>query len=229
MSAPTTSGKHVVLLWGLVLALGLTISLVPALRDGVGALVSWLERSGPAGWAGFVVVYALATVMFVPRSLLNALGGWAFGALGAGGLAFLGSMIAAATGYALASRWSSRAGSTARAERAAAAIMANDTVRLTVLYRLSMVFPFALLNVTMGAYRAPRGRFLLGTALGIPPATFLQTWVGSLTRDVSELVSGGGQHSSTLVMLAGGLVVAAATSVWVARRAAEELRRMSAA
>ncbi len=109
---------------------------------------------------------------------------WGFGV----GLAasFIGILLAAALGHALAARLEGErfAAWLARSPRAAAihAALAADprgAATTTTLLRVSPIVPFALVNVLLAAARVPFAAFLLGSALGAVPRTALVCFAGA--------------------------------------------------
>ena len=66
---------------GLALAAALLLALAFRDRFDAAALDAWVTAAGPAGPVLFAAVYALATVLFLPGSLLTLAGGALFGPL----------------------------------------------------------------------------------------------------------------------------------------------------
>ncbi len=220
MTAPS---RRLALLWFGLLSIALIILLTPQLRGAVLGVVARLRDAGWVGAVGFALLYAGLGVVFFPRSLLNAFGGWAFGTwlgfLLAWGASVLSAAISCQSGR-LASRRVSAAES-ATPWGSFRFVARTETVQVTVLWRFSMVLPFVVLNYLMGGWRAPRARFLLGTTIGVPLMTLLQTWVGSLARDAGELLDGRAQAPSGAQpwLLAATLVFAVVMLLLLASRA----------
>ncbi len=56
--------------------------------------------------------------------------------------------------------------------------------------RLSPIFPFSLLNYTLGLTRVSWRAYLAASAIGMLPGTFLYVYLGSLVTSVTALASG---------------------------------------
>src|SRR6266481_3135360 len=78
--------------FAVVVALSIGSQFVP-LRAWITVLTNWVERLGPLGLVDFIGIYDIATVIFVPGSLLTISAGLIFG-LGLGTLvAWLGAVL----------------------------------------------------------------------------------------------------------------------------------------
>jgi len=176
--------------------------------------LDWIDGMGPWGGVVFVLGYIVATVLFIPGSLLTVGAGFVFGpiwgtvAVSAGST--LGALAAFGIGRHLAGDWVRQ-----RIEgrpRLAATIRAveNDALKVVLLLRLVPLFPFNLLNYSLGLTKITWRRFALAA--------------GSLTRALS-----GDQapDSLQLGMWAVGAVALVVAVGFIARRARAELEAHS--
>lgn len=175
------------------------------------------------GWWGpvvFALVYAVATVLLVPGSVLTLGAGALFG-LGRGFATVLAGATLGATLAFLVGRYFAR-------DRVAAALrdkkwfsavdeaVAGEGWRVVLLTRLSPVFPFTLLNYAFGLTRVPLRGYVLASALGMIPGTLLYVYLGTLAR-----AAAGPRERSALewALYAAGLVATLLVVGLVTRRA----------
>lgn len=176
--------------------LALLVALVLAGRQAAGAIprfAAYIAELGAIGPVVFIAGYAIATVAFIPGSLLTLAAGAIFG-LGRG-VAFV--FVAATLGSTLAflvARYFARAaierrlaGNTrfAAVDRAIAA----QGRRIVLLLRLSPAFPFSLLNYALGLTRVSLRDYVMAS-VGMLPGTVLFVYYGKLAGDVAALASG---------------------------------------
>jgi uncharacterized membrane protein YdjX (TVP38/TMEM64 family)/rhodanese-related sulfurtransferase len=178
------------ILLGLLLAVG--IGLVLTLRGGFEAqtLERWVDAAGLAGPLVFVGLYAVATLLFLPGSLLTLAGGALFGPFWGTLVNLTGATLGAALAFPvaryLAGDWvQSRLGG--RMERLVRGVEAEGW-RFVAFTRLVPLFPFNLLNYALGLTRIPFGQYLVATALCMFPGALAYTWLGYAGR---EAVAGG--------------------------------------
>ena len=201
--------------------------------DRLPEFAAWVEGLGWWAPAAFIVAYALATVAFVPGSLLTLAAGAIFGVIHGTAIVF----VAATTGATLAfgvSRHLARAAIERRIagnERFAAVdrAVARDGRKIMLLLRLSPVFPFNLLNYALGLTQVRFGDYLIA-CIGMLPGTLLYVYYGALAGEVAALAGGataekGVGYYSLLVV--GGIATVAVTTVVTrtARRALDEATR----
>ena len=146
------------------------------------ALSRFLEAAGFWAPLAFVLVYTVGICLFVPGTLLTALGAAIFGSY----LGFLYVWIGAMAG-ATAAFWIGRT-----LGREFAATLIGDRLKkyddaierngfATVLYLRLVYFPFTVMNFGMGLTKVRFRDYFLGTALGIIVGTFIFTFfVGTL-------------------------------------------------
>jgi uncharacterized membrane protein YdjX (TVP38/TMEM64 family)/rhodanese-related sulfurtransferase len=138
--------------------------------------------------AAYVVIYALATVLFFPGSVLTLAGGGVFGpfwgtlwnltgaTLGAG-LAFLLAR------YAVANFVRRKAGE--RLTRVIDGVEAEGW-RFVALVRLVPLFPFNLLNYALGLTRIRFATYIVASAVCMVPGAIAYTWLGHAGRQAAS-------------------------------------------
>ncbi len=195
------------------------------------ALVEWSRHAGALGAVLYGVAYVASTVLLLPGSVLTLGAGYAWGPLWGVLLVSPVSVLAATASFLLGrtlfrARVERRLGDDPRLQAIDRAIAANG-FKLVVLLRLSPVLPFNLLNYGLALTRVRLRDYVLGSALGMFPATVLFVYLGSLMSSASDLLSGhvptAGAATSTLYW--GGLVATVVVMVWVTRTARLSLQR----
>jgi uncharacterized membrane protein YdjX (TVP38/TMEM64 family) len=198
-----------------LLALVLIAAIVLAFvyRDRIDArmLEDWVAGAGMAGPLLFMALYAVATVLFLPGSVLTLAGGALFGPLWGTVYNLTGATLGAALAFLvaryLASEWvQSRAGKgTGRVGRLVKGVE-TEGWRFVAFTRLVPLFPFNLLNYALGLTRIPFLHYLVATYVFMFPGALAYTYLGYAGR---EAVAGGeGLIQKGLIALA--LLAAAA-------------------
>lgn len=169
----------------------------------------------------FVALYVLATVAFLPGSVLTLGAGAAFG-LGKGFvLVSVGSTLGA-TAAMLAGRHLLRERVARRLEpypafAAVRAAVAAEGWKVVFLTRLSPVLPFNLLNYAYGLTEVGVLEYALASWVGMMPGTLLFVWLGTAA---GELARGEGRAPAEWAYLAAG-VAATGLVVWLVGRRAK--------
>jgi uncharacterized membrane protein YdjX (TVP38/TMEM64 family)/rhodanese-related sulfurtransferase len=196
--------------WLLGLALLGTIGLAFALRErfDVAALQAWVEGAGAAAPLVFVAVYAAATVLFLPGAVITMAGGALFGPVW-GTLwnltgATLGASLAFLIARYLGADWVTRRAGT-RLNRLNDGV-ASEGWRFIAFVRLVPLFPFNLLNYTLGLTRISFGTYVLASALFMLPGALAFTWLGHAGREALS----GGEGTVRTILIALALVSAMA-------------------
>jgi uncharacterized membrane protein YdjX (TVP38/TMEM64 family) len=193
-----------------LLTLGSAIAVALLYREQLdpAAIQAWVASAGPAGPLTFILVYALAAVLFLPGSVLTLAGGALFGPLWGTLFNLTGATLGAALAFLvsryLAADWVRRRVG-GRANRLIEGVEAEGW-RFVAFTRLVPLFPFNLLNYALGLTRIPFLHYVLATAVCMAPAALAFTWLGFAGR---EAVAGGeGLIQTGLIAL--GLLAAVA-------------------
>jgi len=176
---------------GLVVALALAIATqhvnLPVLLPN---LLLWVKNLGTTGILAFIVIYNLATLLFIPASLLTlgggALYGLAWGAVYVLIASTLGAVFAFLIGRYVARGWICQWIQAHPKFKAIDAAIAQEGLKIVFLTRLSPFFPFNLLNYGFGITCVSLKDYVIGS-LGMIPGTFLYVYFGSLVGDVAAL------------------------------------------
>ena len=211
-------------------SMGLVLLVLLAREAGgyVPAFAAWVDGLGALGPVVFVAGYVLATVAFVPGSLLTLAGGAIFGVVQGTAWVFLGASLGAVAAF-LVARYVARGAVERRIARyprfaALDRAIARQGGRIVFLLRLSPVFPFVFLNYALGLTRVRLGDYALA-CLGMLPGTLLYVYYGKVAGDAAALAAGAAPERGTAhyVVLALGLVATIAVTTIVTRIASRAL------
>ncbi len=214
-----------------LLAVGLVVLVVLAREAGgyIPRFAQWIDGLGLWGPLVFVAGYAVATVAFVPGSLLTMAGGAVFG-LGFGtAYVFVGASLGATAAFLIA-RYFAR-GAIERKLAGNARFTAIDRAvgeqgrRIVFLLRLSPVFPFILLNYGLGLTKVRLLDYVVA-CLGMLPGTLLYTYYGKVVGDVAALAAGAAPErgGAQWTLLGVGLLATVVVTTLVTRIAARALK-----
>jgi len=201
---------------GLLLRLSLALLLAAAMalaffyrdRLNIAALDSLIKNAGFIGPVLFMSVFALATILFLPGSILTLAGGALFGPVWGTFYnltgATLGATLAFLAARYLASDWvSRRAGG--RLKQLIDGVE-NEGWRFVAFTRLVPLFPFFLLNYALGLTRLRLSHYIISTYVFMLPGAFAYTYLGYAGREA--LAGGEGMIQKGLLALALLAVVA---------------------
>jgi uncharacterized membrane protein YdjX (TVP38/TMEM64 family) len=213
-----------------IVALFVGLRLLP-ITDGLNSFNLWLAGLGAIGVVIFIIIYALATVLFVPGSVLTIGAGFIFG-LGLGVVAVsIGSVAGAALAF-LASRYLARKKieSLARRNEKFASIdraIGEQGWKLVFLLRLSPLIPFNLSNYFYGITAIKFWPYVLASWIGMLPGTVLYVYLGTVGKAGVESTAGGGRVRSPAewAFLIVGLVATVIVTIWVTQIARKALRK----
>jgi uncharacterized membrane protein YdjX (TVP38/TMEM64 family) len=176
---------------GLSLSAALAIATQPVnLPVLLANLLLWVKNLGTTGILAFILIYNLATLLFIPASLLTLGGGALYGIVW--GTVYvllastLGAVFAFLIGRYVARGWICQWIQAHPQFKAIDAALAQQGLKIVFLTRLSPLFPFNLLNDLFGITCVSLKNYVIGS-LGMIPGTFLYVYFGSLVGDVAAL------------------------------------------
>lgn len=192
--------------------------------------LEWIQGLGAVGAIAFMVLYAVATVAFLPGSILTLGAGVVFGVVEGSIYVFIGAMIGAIlaflVGRYLARDWVSQKIEGNDKFRAVDKAVGREGVKIVLLTRLSPVFPFNLLNYGFGVTGVSLKDYIIGSC-GILPGTIMYVYIGSLAGSLATL-GGDNQPSDPVIQWTiriVGFIATVAVTLYVtkvARRALNE-------
>jgi pyruvate/2-oxoglutarate dehydrogenase complex dihydrolipoamide dehydrogenase (E3) component/uncharacterized membrane protein YdjX (TVP38/TMEM64 family) len=195
-------------------------------QDLLKAALDWIGKLGPWGPVIFVALYVVATVLFVPGSVLTLGAGALFGVV-LGSVCVSISATLGATAAFLVGRYLARDAIARKIEKnqTFATIdraVADEGWKIVLLTRLSPVFPFTLLNYAFGLTRVKLGHYVLASWVGMIPGTVMYVYLGSLVN-----VGAGHRQRTTgeWILYGVGLLATVAVTVFVTRLARSALAK----
>ncbi len=161
-------------------------------------------------WAplGYVVLFALGTVLFVPGAIFGLAGGVLFGPVWGSVLNLIGATLGATLAFLaaryLAADWVRRKAG-GRLDRLIAGVEAEGW-RFVAFVRLVPLFPFNLLNYALGLTRIPLMHYVVASLICMAPGTIAYTYLGYAGREAFA----GGETMVRTGLIALGLLALAA-------------------
>lgn len=154
---------------------------------------AWVESLGVWGPLVFIAGYAIATVGFIPGSLLTLAAGAIFGLLQGTILVFFGASLGAMAAF-LVARYGARRWVEDKLEskprfRTIDKAVAQQGRKIVFLLRLSPIFPFNLLNYALGLTEV-RFRDYVIACFGMIPGTFLYVYYGKALGSLAAVAGG---------------------------------------
>lgn len=178
-------------------------------KDGILDFLEWIEGHPVAGVLSFIAVYFVATICFVPGSILTLGAGFVFSASFDNSLwvgvalgtcaVFVGASLGAIASFLLG-RYLFRDGFVGRLTEKFKVFEALDNalrdkgLRIMVLLRLSPIVPFNVLNYIAGV-TAIRFWHYVVACLGMLPGTVLYVFLGASAGSLAE-IGGDGENEN---------------------------------
>ena len=189
---------------------------------------AWVDGLGALGPIVFIIGYAVAVVGFIPGSLLTLAAGAIFGLVEGTAYVFVAAVLGSTLAFLIA-RHGARAAIERRIEgdKRFAAIdraVGAEGRKIVFLLRLSPVFPFNLLNYSLGLTQVRLVDYLIAS-VGMLPGSLLYVYTGKVAGDVAAIAGGGAgeKGAADWAVLVLGLVATAVVTVIVTRIARRAL------
>ncbi len=192
----------------LTLIAGIAVAVVYRDRFDAGALEAWVHSSGGAAPLTFMVVYMVATVLFLPGSVLTLAGGALFGPLLGTIYSLTGATIGATLAFLvaryLAGDWVERraGGRLGQLKQG----VESEGWRFVAFVRLVPLFPFNLLNYALGLTRIRLSHYIIASYICMFPGAVAYTYLGYAGREAVA----GGEGLIRKILLAVALLAAVA-------------------
>lgn len=190
--------------------------------------LQWIEGLGALGALVFILLYIVATVAFLPGSVVTLGGGVVFGVVLGSIYVFVGATIGATLAFLIgryvARDWIAKKIDGNQKFKAIDEAVGGEGFKIVLLTRLSPVFPFNLLNYAYGVTGVSLKDYFFGS-VGMIPGTIMYVYIGSLAGNLATL--GSETPSNATVQWAIriiGFIATVAVTVYVtkiARRALE--------
>ena len=227
---------------GLLIILGLLLAVAPAQAQEAASsggfnpqellrnALEWVDSLGAVGAIAFMLIYIIATVAFLPGSILTLGAGVLFGVVLGSIYVFIsatiGATLAFLVGRYFARGWISKkiAGNAkfAAIDRA----VGEEGLKIVLLTRLSPIFPFNLLNYGLGVTGVSLKDYVIAS-VGMIPGTIMYVYLGSLAGNIA-MIGGAEQPTNPVITWAIriiGFIATVAVTLYVtkvARKALDE-------
>ena len=156
------------------------------LRDAL----QWVDNLGAIAPIAFIIIYIVATVAFLPGSVLTLGAGVLFGVIEGSIYVFIGATIGATlaflVGRYLARGWISKKITNNEKFSAIDRAVGKEGFKIVLLTRLSPIFPFNLLNYGMGVTGVSLKDYVLAS-VGMIPGTVMYVYIGSLAGSLATI------------------------------------------
>jgi uncharacterized membrane protein YdjX (TVP38/TMEM64 family) len=189
-----------------------------------------VEGLGVWGPVVFILGYAVAAVAFIPGSLLTLAAGAIFGLVKGTIYTLIGATLGAAAAF-LVARYLARGAIERRIAGNAkfAAIdkaVGREGFKIVALLRLSPIFPFNLLNYSLGLTKVSFLQYL-AASIAMLPGTLLYVYYGKAAGSLAAVAGGAKTEKGTSywVVLGVGLLATVAVTTFVTRLAGKALRQ----
>ena len=173
----------------------------------------------------YIAVTVVGTLLFLPGSVTMTLAGFLYGfwpGLFYATIAILlGSQTAFEAGRWVARPWVQRRVQANPKLRAFDHGLREEGFTIVTLSRLSLVIPFNVFNYVCGASSVNALTYFAATAVGMIPPLLLYVYLGTLARDIGEVLSGESTPGELSWWLLGFGVVILTILVAIVRRAAQ--------
>jgi uncharacterized membrane protein YdjX (TVP38/TMEM64 family) len=231
--APPAAKSRGKLILYVVIGLAVVAGLILAGRQ-AGAYVprfaQWVEGLGVWGPVVFILGYAVATVAFIPGSLLTLAAGAIFGLVKGTVYTLIGATLGASAAF-LVARYVAR-GAIERKIAGNARFAAIDRavgregLKIVALLRLSPIFPFNLLNYSLGLTKVGFLPYLIAS-IAMLPGTLLYVYYGKAAGSLAALAGGAktAKGTGSWVLLGVGLLATIVVTTFVTRLAGKALRQ----
>lgn len=178
-----------VLRWVLFLLLigAIGVAFVHREQLDVTMLQQWIDNAGMGAPLLFMAIYALATVLFLPGSVITLAGGALFGPVLGTFYNLTGATIGAALAFLiaryLAFDWvEQKSGGLLRRLKEG---VEKEGWRFVAFVRLVPLFPFNLLNYALGLTRIPFRDYVIASYLCMLPGAIAYTYLGHVGREAA--------------------------------------------
>ncbi|TRZ58063.1 MAG: sulfurtransferase [Rhodocyclaceae bacterium] len=170
-----------------VLLAGIALAAVYREQFSAAALQAWMQDAGLAAPLIFMALYAAATVLFLPGSILTITGGALFGPVWGTFYSLTGATLGATLAFLvaryLASDWVARKAG-GRLKQLIKGVEA-ESWRFIAFVRLVPLFPFNLLNYALGLTRIKLSHFIVTSYICMLPGALAFTYLGYAGREAA--------------------------------------------
>ncbi|MEO1209665.1 MAG: TVP38/TMEM64 family protein [Cyanobacteria bacterium J06638_20] len=191
--------------------------------------LSWIDGLGALGAIAFILLYIVATVAFLPGSVVTLGAGVVFGVVAGSIYVFIGATLGATLAF-LVGRYVARGWVSKKIEgnaqfKAVDRAVGREGLKIVLLTRLSPIFPFNLLNYAFGVTGVSLRDYVLGS-VGMIPGTIMYVYLGSLAGNLATIGAGEAPSNPTITWTIRivGFIATVAVTLYVTRVARKALQ-----
>lgn len=192
--------------------------------------LQWVDALGSVGAIAFIGLYVVATVAFLPGSLLTLGAGVVFGIVWGSVYVFVGATLGAIaaflSGRYFARRWISKKIAMNPKFQAIDEAVGKAGFKIVLLTRLSPIFPFNFLNYAYGVTGVSLKDYALAS-VGMIPGTIMYVYIGSLAGNLATLGRANPSPNPVAQWLIRilGLVATVAVTLYITKIARQALKK----
>jgi len=192
--------------------------------------VEWSRGNLLAAGVAYIVLFIFGAIFMLPGSVMLMIGGYLFGLVYAIPTALLATTLGAfgafITGHSVARPLVVKRIENYPRLLALDAGLREHALLIVALLRLSLLVPFAVMNYALSLTAVRPYHYFFGTAVGMIPAVCVYTYLGSLARNLGQILRGdiepGGWGQVLFVI---GLLAVVALAIIIHRVASRILRQ----
>lgn len=206
--------------------------------DAVNSFLQWIEDNPVPGIFVFMVVYFVATILFIPGSILTLGAGFVFAnafGLGLGVLLGTLSVFFGASAGAIASfligryllrDWVSKLSQKYAIFQALEVAFEEKGLRIMCLLRLSPIIPFNAINYVAGVTSLSFWQYVIAM-IAILPGTILYVFLGASAGSLADSASSGDNATVTIIVVVVGIILGIGAVGMTSYYAKKELNRIA--
>jgi uncharacterized membrane protein YdjX (TVP38/TMEM64 family) len=206
--------------------------------DAVDSFLQWIEDNPVPGIFVFMLVYLVATIFFIPGSILTLGAGFVFAnafGLGLGVLlgtvsvffgASAGAIAAFLIGRYLMRDWVSTLSQKYAIFQALDVAFEEKGLRIMTLLRLSPVIPFNAINYVAGVTALSFSQYVI-SLIAILPGTILYVFLGASAGSLTDSASSGDNTTVAIIVIVVGIIFGIGAVGVTSYYAKQELNRIA--
>lgn len=190
--------------------------------------LQWIDSLGTVGAIAFIAIYIVATVAFLPGSILTLGAGVLFDVFWGSVYVFIGATLGATAAFLigryLARNWVIKKIADNKKFAAIDNAVGREGLKIVLLTRLSPIFPFNLLNYAFGVTAVSLKDYFLG-CVGMIPGTIMYVYIGSLAGNLALIGTENQPTNSTFTWIIRivGFIATVAVTIYVTKIAKKAL------
>jgi uncharacterized membrane protein YdjX (TVP38/TMEM64 family) len=187
------------------------IMTLPTGREQLLAIARWAESAPELAWPVYLLTFILAVVAMIPGWLFMVAGGYLFGAVTGGLLAFVANLLGSVAAFFMA-RTFARAWVKQKLDHSPRFSGFDNAVArngvYTVMFARLALLPNNLINYACGVSAMGLRDFVIGTSIGCLPILAANVLIGASTKDLFAAIEEGGLEKPQLPFALFGAIIA---------------------